>query len=551
MKRAVLAASVVLAVLVTGIVFGAEEPPTPSEKAGQKAYREGRFAAAVQLYTTALAETQDAEHRARLHVRIAWTDFALGKENEARTHLKAALMEDPGLTLVPDYYTSDFLKLFDRAREELARRSAQSSEVPPPDLESTLAGVQQRLEQGDDLEGALADVEQLIQVYPSDPRLLPLRSQILAKLGRDPNEPLPQASAGETAAVPVPGPESPAPAVSVADLVLQANGLLQDGDVDRALPLLRQAVERQPSNVAALDLLAEAAQRAGLWHEAELALKSALGYQRDNIELELRLGEVYLAMGKRSSARDVFRGILERHPHSDRAWAALGLLEGELGKHEDALEKLERALEENPLLPQAQLAYGELLLLEGKPADALAAFRNAENLLENDAQTEARTGQALLALGKPAEALPKLEAGIHGGFEHQDVLRARVLALIETGNLAEARRALASEKLEHGPDVTLLEGRLDLASGDAAAALEQFQSVAKERPNDPRVLNLVGVALYRLGRYADSVSIFQHASELAPDSEAITRNLQLARTAQAAVDLANRALTVPASKPGS
>ncbi len=542
--------AVFLVFLGAAPVPAADEPPTPSEKAGQQAYREGRFAAAVQLYTTALAETQDAAHRARLHVRIAWTDFALGKRDEARTHLEAALLEDPGLTLVPDYYTSDFIDLFEKARDAVARRAARTGEAPPPELEGTLDGIRQRLENGEDLEGALADVERLIAAYPSDPRLLPLRSQILERLGRSPDEPLPAGTSNQPP-VPAPGPETPPAFTSVADLVLQANNLLQDGDVDHALPLLRQAVERQPSNVAALDLLAEAAQRAGLWQEARLALKSALAYQHDNIELSLRLGEVFLAMGDRSAARDVFRGIVEKHPHSDRAWAALGLLEAELGKYGEALEKLHRALEENPLLPEAQLAYGELLLLAGKPEEALAAFRSAENLLENDGQVAARIGQALLALGKPDKALPRLEAGIKAGFAHQDVLRARILAQIETGNLAEARRSLASESLEKGPEVTLLEGRLALASGDAGAALERFRQVAEERPNDPRVLNLVGVALYELGRFEEAVPVFEHAVELAPETGAIERNLELARTAQAAVELANDALAVASAPQGT
>ncbi len=522
------------------------EQPTPSEQAGQKAYREGRFSAAVQLYTAALAETTDPGHRARLHVKIAWTEFALGREQEASTHLKAALLEDPGLSLVPDYYTSDFLKLFDRAKEDLARAPTPSAGTPAPDLEATLAGIQQKLEQGDDLEAALADLDRLLQFYPQDSRLLPLRRQILLGLGRSPDEPVP-GTGGELVPVPTPTAGSPPAYQSVPDLVLQANSMLQAGQVDQALPLLREAVNRQPSNVAALDLLAEAAQRAGRWEEAEFALKSALSFQKDNIELSLRLGEVYLAMGDTSAARDVFRGLVERFPHSDRAWAALGLIEAELGKRDEALAKLERALEENPLLPDVQLAYGELLLQSGKPSEALAAVQTAENLLEHDPQVEARFGQALLALGRPKDALQKLDGAVQAGFTPQDILRARVLAQIQSGNLAEARRALASGALTPGPEVDVLRGLLALASGDPENALELLQGAAKARPNDPAVLNLVGVALYRLGRYQEAVPLFGRAVELKPGDAVLARNLDLARTGQAALDLVAAALPVPAT----
>ncbi len=47
----------------------------------------------------------------------------------------------------------------------------------------------------------------------------------------------------------------------------------------------------------------------------------------DNLNLQLRLGGVYLAKGDASAARDIFRQVTDSFPHSDRAWASLGLLD--------------------------------------------------------------------------------------------------------------------------------------------------------------------------------------------------------------------------------
>lgn len=530
--------AVVVALLLSIVLPARADETTVSEKAGQLAYREGRFSAAVQLYTAALAETTDSAHRARLHVKIAWTEFALGKEHEAGTHLKAALVENPGLTLVSDYYTSEFIDLFQEARKELTDAQQTAALTPAPDLEATLAGIQQKVDAGEDLEAALADLDRLIAVYPTDTRLIPLRRDLLQKLGRSPDEPLTITTAASSQPpVPPPSAASTLERESVSDLILQANNMLQSNQVEQALPLLREAVDRQPSNVAALDLLAEAAQSASRWEEAKFALKSALTYQKDNIELSLRLGEVYLAMGDTSAARDVFRGVIKRFPHSDRAWAALGLIEAGLGKRDEALAKLQQALEENPLLPEVQLAYGELLLQAGRADDALQALRTAANLLDQDPQVEARLGQTLLALGNGNDALGKLDAGVAGGFTPQDVLRARLLAQIEAGNLAEARRELASGALQSGTETTLLTGLVALASASPEEALASFQDAARKRPNDPAVLNLVGVALFRLARYQEAVPLFGRAAELEPKNEVFSRNLELARTAQAAVDL--------------
>ena len=85
---------------------GRAQETTPSEDAAVQAYRQGAFTRAVNLYTKALTETSDPEHRARLHVNIAWTLFALGRTDEVDTHLNAALLEHPELSLMSARFPS-------------------------------------------------------------------------------------------------------------------------------------------------------------------------------------------------------------------------------------------------------------------------------------------------------------------------------------------------------------------------------------------------------------------------------------------------------------
>lgn len=547
MKHTLVTLLLALMTLVSAAALAQEQ--TPSEEAATKAYRQGAFSRAVTLYTQALSETTDPHHRAELHVRIAWTLFALGREADVPTHLRAALLEDPNLTLVPDYYTAEFLKLFDRIKSEGPQPSATPSAAPAPDLEKTLLSVQQRLETGSDLEGALADVDSLLQSYPNDGRLLPLKLALLDRLGRT-DEAAVLRSQLATASGGASTPSSPpAENLSVPELILRANRLLDEGDVATSLELLRQAVGRQPSNVAALELLAEAAQRDGRWQEAEYALKSALNYQQDNLELQLRLGEVYLAMGDQSAARDVFRQLTQKRPHSDRAWAALGLLDAALLSKDRAIKELATALQENPLLPEVQLAYGELLLADGKVKQAGEALRSASNLLQDDPQVEGRLGQYLLAKGDSKGAVEHLKTAIAGGFSPPDVSAALVVALASTSHLSEAERELKGLKLDpaHGSD--LLPGLLAYYRGNLPSALEHLRAVAKRLPNDPAVLNLVAATLYRQERYDDAVPLLERSHELSPNNEVIEKNLQLAKAAAAADRLMQGALGVspPAS----
>jgi len=165
-KNPLLCLCLVICLSLGAVTSAQEGATTPSEEAAIQAFRQGSFSRAVELYRQALQETDDASHRARLHINIAWTLFALGREAEVQTHLRAALLEDPNLTLLPDYYTQEFIDLFDQAR---ARGVESELEAPPPDLEMTIANIEVRIEQQEDLEGALADVDRLLAAYPRSP----------------------------------------------------------------------------------------------------------------------------------------------------------------------------------------------------------------------------------------------------------------------------------------------------------------------------------------------------------------------------------------------
>ncbi len=513
---------------------------TPSEEAGNQAYRQGSFGDAVEHFTKALSETDDPTRRARLQVQIAWTLFALGQETEVATHLGAALVEDPNLTLDDSYYSQDFLDLF----ESVQRRTFESSSrdgARTPDLEATIATVNDRIASNSDLEGALVDVDRLLGAYPRDGRLIPIKVQILTLLGREEEANNLTISRGVTT-----DSQGYETGFSVSDLILRANRLLEEGDATTALQLVQQAVQRQPNNPFALELMAEAAQQTADWQSAEFALKSALGLQPDNIGLKLRLGEVYLATYEASAARDIFKELTEEYPTSDRAWASLGLLEARLHNNERALDSLSRALSENPMLPEVQLAKGELLLLGGDFEGAVAALDAAEKLIPNDSQLEARLGQALLAQGRNEEALSHLRAGIDGGFNPPDVQRSLALALALNEMYSESRRTLAEARSDAGGDHAVVVGYLELKRGLYTDAEETLTIIANARSNDPASVNLLSAAIYPQNRFDEAVALLSRAHDLDPTVGMIEANLITAQAARAAELLAANSRAVKA-----
>jgi predicted Zn-dependent protease len=519
--------------------FGAlAQQVTPSEESGNAAYRQGSFANAIELFTRALSETEDANHRARLQVQIAWTLFALGNEAEVATHLRAALVEDPSLALDDSYYSQDFLDLFDRARRTTFEASSAAS-APAPDLEATIASITDRVDSRTDLEGALADVERLLAAYPRDGRLIPLKIKILGLLGRDDEATRLSLSRGTDL-----GSQEFDGGYSVPDLILRANRLLEERDATTALQLLRQAVNRAPNNSYALELMAEAAMQTADWQSAEFALKSALGLQPDNIGLKLRLGEVYMATFEASAARDIFKSLTEKYPTSDRAWASLGLLEARLHNNDRALLALSRALVENPMLPEVQLAKGELLLLEGDVDGALESLEAAEKLIPDDPQLEARLGQALLSRGRNAEGLGHLQAAVAGGFDSPNVQRWLALALALNESYSESQRVLNAVEPDASGAREIVAGYLELRRERYPDAEATLRAVANARPGDPAAVNLLAASIYPQNRFSESVALLSHANELDPNDGTIESNLTKARAAVAAEELGANAQVV-------
>ena len=533
-------AAVALMLLVLAPLCVFAQQVTPSEEAGNEAYRQGSFANAVELFTRALSETEDANHRARLQVQIAWTLFALGNEAEVETHLRAALVEDPSLALDDSYYSQDFLDLIDRARRSTFEASSGGG-APPPDLEATIASISDRADEGADLEGALADVDRLLAAYPREGRLIPLKIRILGLLGRDE-----QANSVSLAHGADLGAQGLDDGYSVPDLILRANRLLEEGDATTALQLVRRAVTLAPNNSYALELMAEAAMNTADWQSAEFALKSALGLQPDNIGLKLRLGEVYIATFEASAARDIFKSLTEAYPTSDRAWASLGLLEARLQNNDRALVALGRALAENPMLPEVQLARGELLLLAGNTDGALESLEAAEKLIPNDPQLEARLGQALLSKGRDAEALSHLRAAVAGGFDAPSIQRWLALALAVNEMYSESQRVLDAVEEDADGDGAIVTGYLELRRERYGEAEATLKTVAIARPGDPAAVNLLAAAVYPQNRFGESVSLLSHAHELDPNDGTIESNLAKASAASAAEVLGARAEVVRA-----
>lgn len=245
------------------------------QDAARMLFQRGDFKTAVDLYNRAIEENKDLPlERAKVRIMLAWTQFALGRTDDAVVAIRLAQRDDPRLELLPEYYTIDFCEMFDEIKKN-------------PDWKPPIAG----------------DSE-----YSDE-----------------------------------------------SDIFTRCDALLSEGDDQAALDLVREAVVRQS----------------------------------DNTELTILLAEVFIARHELTAARETLSETVENNPNSDRAWTALGRLEGMLGNDDQARHSFERALTENPTNVEANLAYAEILMRYGDYENALRVAASTERLTD-DAEAYAR-----------------------------------------------------------------------------------------------------------------------------------------------------------------
>jgi serine/threonine-protein kinase len=308
---------------------------------------------------------------------------------------------------------------------------------------------------------------------------------------------------------------------------VHARGLLlrydKPGNVEAAVALLKQAVEKDPGYALAHAALGEA-----YWRQYQRAREVALA-----------------GLARRSCER-----ALALEPRLAPAFVTLAMIERGTGQPREALGHLERALGIDPLSADAHREKGRVLEETGAFDTAEQAYRKAMELRPNDWSAHNQLGGFLLTRGRYAEAgrvflhVTELAPDNVQGWNN--------LGSAEYGQdrLQEARRAWeTSVRIEPSGTAHSNLGALAFFEGRYAEAARAFEEAVKARDRDHRLWLNLGSALYWApGEREKARPAFEKALELAERERAVTprdgRLLVRIATAQAMLGRAQEARTV-------
>lgn len=143
-----------------------------------------------------------------------------------------------------------------------------------------------------------------------------------------------------------------------------AQALIRNGRFARLDEILREPLEKDPSDFACNYLLGQAAAEAGAWNAAQKHLELALGNWGPKDQLTkgkatLLLGAIYLHQGAPAKAINCFEQALQVIPDSIPAQRFLGVAFGRLTRWQEAAASMRKLLNEDPndFLARAYLPY--------------------------------------------------------------------------------------------------------------------------------------------------------------------------------------------------
>nr|WP_314623765.1 XrtA/PEP-CTERM system TPR-repeat protein PrsT [uncultured Noviherbaspirillum sp.] len=269
------------------------------------------------------------------------------------------------------------------------------------------------------------------------------------------------------------------------------------GKTAEAIALLERASNAKPADIPAALRLGTAYLRTNEKQKASaLAQRLVISFPSSPEVLDFS-AQTQLANGDKDAALDTYRKLAGLVPNSALAQYRIATVQMSMQNQGAAVEALKKAISLKPDYLDAQVALAAVQVRSNKPDEALAIARQIQKQLPKAPVGFSLEGDLMMLQQKPAEAIKPYEQALaaNGG---NAVLMKLHEALTKTGRTKDADARVAAWLKAHPEDnaVRLHFATLSMASNNKAA-IEQFQAILKQDPNNVGALNNLALALYK------------------------------------------------------
>jgi tetratricopeptide (TPR) repeat protein len=275
-----------------------------------------------------------------------------------------------------------------------------------------------------------------------------------------------------------------AQSADVEEILKQAIGLHQAGDVAAAIPAYEKYLKQRPDSSLALSNLGAAYARVGRYKDAIAQYSRALKLQAGNLPLELNLGLAYYKSGDMARAASIFEKVHRAAPSEKQPILLLADSWLAMGKYKEVDALLTPIHEKSPDDLAITYMLGTALVRGGEVSRGQVII---DRILRDGDSAE---GRLLLGVTK---------LNVHD----------YPAALIDLGKAVELNPKL--------PDVYAFYGQALQATGDPGAATDAYRKALAANPNNFTANLELGVLLKNDQKLDEALGCLRRALETRPD----------------------------------
>ena len=220
-----------------------------------------------------------------------------------------------------------------------------------------------------------------------------------------------------------------------------------------------------------------------------------------NIHEELDAAHKAFEAKDAQGASDLLIKILDEEPETAQAHALMADVLIVSGKLKEALQAIHNAISLDPQAAEYHFKLGQLLRYIGRDDMALPAFVKAVEIAPNYLPAILQLGELYLHERNPLKALDVMDSALKHVPDHPQLLRARAVALQESGQLDEALLQLSA--IPASSDMGINLGQIRREKGQISAAEEHFlQSLTHPATAASSFRQLIDMSLAQEGKMA-------------------------------------------------
>lgn len=295
---------------------------------------------------------------------------------------------------------------------------------------------------------------------------------------------------------------------------------------EKALEAAGPVLVQLPNNPAALEVTARSQMETGRIANAIATYEKLVKQAPQAVQPKFELSQAYAAMGELAEARSNAEAALAIDPNHSAAQLHLARVLIRLGDAtaaEPAIAKLE---EQFPDVSEVKELRGELSFLEGDTEQALARFQEARKLQDN-VRLAAAVARTQAKLGDNAAAIKTLEDWVAANPQ-DTAARLELHRYYTVEGKTDSAEANLRQIVGYAPDVWVARNELAwllYKRGDAAAARPEAEKANELAPNNPAVMDTLGVVLLELGETERATGLIRRAADGLPDNPQVSYHL--------------------------